>query len=458
MTSRRWPAPRRVLSGAITVAVWLGALWIVWVGVRNGRELQRTAPEVFLGAAPLVGRDSRDGWDWRFNISLVAAGAIGVAVATGSARGWWLRLRLRWVLVGTAAASMLFATMLALTDGFDGLLYPVEHRTEYLVNLASTPSGLDYLRTFVHQVDVNDYSVHVRGHPPGYLGLLKVLEWIGIGGVWTTAILSIVATGVTAGAVLVVVRILAGREWVDRVAPFLVVAPYLIWMATSADAVFTALGAVGTAVLVAGATRRRWIAAWNGAAAGVILGCLLFGTYLGAAFLIIPAIIVIGQACIRRHVPLAAVAGAVVGAAAVTLAFWAGGFWWFDGLEQTKVEYREGSAKFRVWSYFNVGNIAAALIAVGPAVVAGIGGLRDRRIWIVVGAALAAIAASHLSKYTKAEVERIWLLFFPWVTVAAGSVFVHRRLPSRRHVSGALWVGVQASFAIVLQAALVSKW
>lgn len=458
MRSRYRPAPSRVLSGVITVAVWLGALWTVWVGVRNGRELQRDRPSVYLGAAPLVGRNRYDGWDWRFNVSLIAAGAIGVVVATGSARGWWFRMRLRWLLIGTAAASMLFATMLALTDGTDGLLYPVEHRTEYLVNLPSTPPGLDYLRSFVHQVDINGYSVHVRGHPPGYLGLLKVLEWIGIGGVWTTAILSIVATGVTAAAVLVVVRIVAGRDWVDRCAPFLVVAPYLIWMATSADAVFTALGAVGTAALVAGATRRGWTAASIGAAGGIILGCLLFGTYLGAVFVIVAAIIVVGQAWIRRFAPLAVLAGAIGGAAVVTVAFRAGGFWWFDGLEQTKVEYLAGTSKFRAWSYFNVGNIAAALIAVGPAVVTGVGGLRDRRIWILAGAAMVAIAASHLSKYTKGEVERIWLPFYPWVTLACGSLFVWRRSPSQRPVGGALWVGVQASFAIVLQAALVSKW
>ncbi|CAN5628271.1 integral membrane protein [soil metagenome] len=446
---------RRSLPLAILAAGWTAATWVVWTSVVRGRALQRSTPEIFLGAAPLVGRNYRDGWDWRFGWTLVASAALAAFVVVGCLRSWWPRLRLRWLLLGTAAASMLFAVLLALSDGTDGLLYPAEHRTEYLANVGKTPPGLDYLHTFVHLVKVDHYSVHVRGHPPGYLGLLKVLDWIGIGGAWTTAMLSVLATGITAIAVLLVVRVLAGRQWVDRIAPFLVVAPYLVWMVTSADAVYTGLAALGTAALAIGAIRRRWLSAGFGLAGGLLLGAVLFGTYLGAVFLIVPIAVIIGIALLRRRIPVAVVAGAIVGAIAVTLAFRAAGFWWFDGLAQTKIEYHEGTAQFRPWSYFNIGNIGAALIAVGPAVVTGLCSLRDRRVWIASGAAIAAIAASHLSKYTKAEVERIWLLFYPWVTIAAGSLFVGR---TERARTGAIWVGVQAATAIVLQAALVSKW
>lgn len=447
--------PRRVAPFAITATMWLIGTWVVWTSVQRGRALQQAAPHVFLGAAPLVGRNAKDGWDWRFSWSLIAAAAVAGLVIVGGTRGWWSAMRLRWLLVGTAAASMLFAVLLALTDGSDGLLHPVEHRTEYLVNVKVTPPGLEYLRSFVHDVTVNHYSVHIRGHPPGYLGLLKVLDWIGIGGAWTTAVMSVIATGMTVIGVLIVVHVMAGRSWVDRVAPFLVVAPYLIWMVTSADAVYTALGAIGTAAIAVGITRRGWSAASFGLSGGLSLGALLFGTYLGAAFLMVPAIIAVGIAASKRRLPVAVAVGTVAGALAVTLAFRAGGFWWLDGLDQTEVEYREGTAQFRPWSYFNIGNIGAALTAVGPAVLSGLGGLRDRRLWVMTGAALTAIAVSHLSKYTKGEVERIWLLFYPWVTVAAGSIFAGR---VERRRTGAMWVGVQASTAIVLQAALVSKW
>jgi hypothetical protein len=446
---------RRGASFMFATAVWLVATWVVWTSVRRGRALQRSQPAVFLGAAPLVGRNLRDGWDWRFSWALVGAGGVAAVVVAGSARGWWARLRLRWLLLTTAGMSMLFAVLLALTDGTDGLLYSVTHKTEYLVNVPVTPSGLDYLRSFVHLVKVNHYSVHVRGHPPGFLGLLKVLDWIGIGGAWTTAALSVLATGTLAIAVLIVVRVMAGRAWVDRVAPFLVVAPYLIWMVTSADAVYAALGALGTAALAAGATRRRWQSAALGVTGGLLLGAMLFGTYLAAVFLLVPAAVLAGVSVLRRRVPLAAALGAIGGALVVTLAFRAGGFWWLDGLHQTQVEYHEGTAQFRAWSYFNIGNIGAALIAIGPAVLTGLCGLRDRRVWIAAGAGIAAITVSHLSKYTKGEVERIWLLFYPWLTVAAGALFVGR---TERRRTGAMWVGVHASTAIVLQAALVSKW
>jgi hypothetical protein len=66
---------------------------------------------------------------------------------------------------------------------------------------------------------------------------------------------------------------------------------------------------------------------------------------------------------------------------------------------------------------------------------------------------LAAVAASHVSQYTRGEVERIWLLFFPWLVIAAGSLAAR---VARR--SATAWVGLQAACAIGLQAALVSKW
>jgi hypothetical protein len=70
----------------------------------------------------------------------------------------------------------------------------------------------------------------------------------------------------------------------------------------------------------------------------------------------------------------------------------------------------------------------------------------------VVGGLLA-LLASHASQYTRAEVERIWLLFYPWLLVATGAPALH----ARRHSTAAL-VALQAACSIVLQAVLVSKW
>jgi hypothetical protein len=71
---------------------------------------------------------------------------------------------------------------------------------------------------------------------------------------------------------------------------------------------------------------------------------------------------------------------------------------------------------------------------------------------LVVGALLA-MTVSNLSQLTKGEVERIWLLFYPWL-VSCGGVVVAQD----RRWRGAAVVAVQAACALVLQAALVSKW
>ena len=459
-------APRRALTVTTTVTAWAVALWIIWFSIRRGRELQRTAPEIYLGAAPLVGRNFRDGWDWRFGWSLLGAGAIALALAVSCWHGGWFRMRLRWIALTTAFGSAAFAVLLALTDGADGILYAAQHKSEYLANLPITPPAGRFLRTFAARL--HDYSVHVRGHPPGFVLVLKLLAWLGIGGAWTTAMLSVLATALLPLGVLVVVHQLAGDAWMRRAAPFLVVSPYLIWMITSADAVYTAVGAIGIAAITVAVARRGRTAAALGLAGGLLLGGVMFGTYLGAVLLLVPGVLVARALWRRTSGALPAAAGALVGGIAVTVSFRVAGFWWFDGAARTKAEYWAGTAQFRTWGYFGLANLAAALIALGPAAFAGVLRLRDRRMWLLVGATLAALLDSHLSQYTKAEVERIWLLFYPWIAVGAASLFVPSAtgaslgdasadLVVRRH-RAAVWIGVQATCAIVLQAALVSKW
>lgn len=442
---------RRVALALIWCACWFLAAWTVKISVDRGRVLQRRSPEIYLGAAPLVGRNFRDGWDWRFGWALVGAGAVAAIVAAACASGLWWRLRLRWVVVIAAVSAGAFATLLALTDGADGLLYSVQHPTEYSAGLDSFAPAGEFLRTFIDRID--DYSVHVRGHPPGFVLLLKAMAAVGLGGAWPEAVLSVLAAIVLVAAVLVTVHRVAGQEWVRRCAPFLVVAPYAIWMITSADAVYTAMGAVGIALAAIGAHGRGWRAALLGLGSGLVLGLLLFLTYLAAVLVLVPVVVLI--AGLRRREPgtWPVVGGASCGAAVVTGAFLAGGFWWFEGMGRTSIEYWDGSARFRVWSYFGFANLAAALLALGPITFAGLLHLRSRRMWLLVGAALAALTASHLSQFTRGEVERIWLLFYPWIALAAGAFAAqHRRwLP-------AAFVMLQAGCAITLQAALVSKW
>lgn len=443
MTSWR----RRLLPVALPFV----ASAVVWWSVVEGRARQRTNSRLNLGAAPLVGRDEMDGWVWRFGWSLVGAGLLALLVIVTCRAGWWWRVRQRWVLVATSLGSMGFATLLALSDGVDGLRYGAEHKTEYLANLATAPPAGEFVRTFVDEID--RYSVHVRGHPPGFVLVLKFLDAVGLSGVWPVVALSIVGTGVTAAGVLLAVRSVAGDEWMRRAAPLLIVAPYGIWMQTSGDAVFAAVGALGIAAVAEGVSRRRLHALCFGVAAGLLFGCLVFLTYLGGTLLVIPALLLVAAFRQRDAGTVPVVIGGLAAGLAVIAAFWLAGFWWLDGVRATNEQYHLGSAQFRDWSYFAFGNIGAAVIALGPMSVVGVGVLRSRRMWLLVGGALAAILVSHMSRYTKGEVERIWLVFYPWIAIAGAALIARTR-----QWSGAIAVGIQATCAILLQAALLSKW
>ncbi|MEK7425937.1 MAG: hypothetical protein AAB131_19110 [Actinomycetota bacterium] len=437
-------------------SAWTWAIVLVAVSAWWGTRLQREHPEVFLGAAPLVGRDPTDGWQWRFGWGLVGAAAVGGTVILGTARSWWWRVRLRWLVPATGAAAGLFATLLALTDGTDGLLHGATDRTEYMVNLDIAPPAGQFLRHFV--ADIDQYSVHVRGHPPGFVLVLKALDNAGLDGAWPVVALSIIGTVALPIAVLVAVWAVAGHEWARRSAPLLIVAPYALWMVTSADAVYTAVGASGVALFAIGLRTRSWRACGWGSVSGTMLGSLLFLTYGGAMFVLVPAVPAIVAIRRRRPGAVPTLAGAVLAGAAVTALFAVGGFWWFDGANATRHQYWSGTAQFRPFAYFAVANLAASLIAIGPATFAGLLRMWKQRsapapiVTLVAGGALALLAA-HASQYSRAEVERIWLLFFPWLVVA-GSVLVSRA--GGRLALAA--VGSQAVAAIVLQAALVSKW
>ena len=74
-------------------------------------------------------------------------------------------------------------------------------------------------------------------------------------------------------------------------------------------------------------------------------------------------------------------------------------------------------------------------------------------MWVLVGGGMLALGLAHASQHSKGEVERIWLLFFPWLVL--GCVGLYR---SRHRWVVPLWLAVQAGGAIGLQAALVSKW
>lgn len=450
---------RRLGQGARAV-VWLAATGVVALSVVRGRDLERRVPDVFLGAAPLVGRRYWDGWDWRFGWGLVGASVVGALVVSATARGWWRTASSTVVYAAAGVGAAAFAMSLALTDGWNGVWYGAAHRTEYAAHITTTPPAGEFVRTFVERID--EYSVHIRGHPPGFMVLLKAIHALGLGGVGPAIALSIAATALLPVAVLVAVRAIGDDDTMRRAAPFLVVAPYAIWMITSADAVYTAVGAAAVAAVAVGVGRRGRAAAMFGLVGGLLLGSLMFGTYLAGVFMAVPGVVGLWAFGRRRPGALLVAVSSAFGIVLVMGLFRWAGFWWLDGVRRTNEEYWTGSAQFRVWTYFGYANVAAALIAAGPATLAGLTHPGRWRAWPLVGAGVLAVAVSNGSGFTRGEVERIWLLFYPWIAVAGAALLVPAEstpdASARGRRRGAVWVAAQAAGAIVLQSALVSKW
>ena len=68
----------------------------------------------------------------------------------------------------------------------------------------------------------------------------------------------------------------------------------------------------------------------------------------------------------------------------------------------------------------------------GPAVVVGLVVRPDRALGLLIVSTLVAVAIADLSGLSKGEVERIWLPFLPWITLAVVGLFRHLRRRSGR--------------------------
>jgi methylthioxylose transferase len=434
-------------------------LWaVIW-----GRRFERRERRIKLGAAPFAGK-----WHLHVTPALIPAVLLAV-VLVGAGRFLLPRLNDRLVLLWSALSAVVFAFSLAAADGLSAVLAPVVDRTEYWANLANMPSGAKMLRSYSSYDFLVQRSVHLKGHPPGFILLLKGLAAIGLSAPWVAGALSFLGIAVTVVAVGLTTRILGGPFAMRRMLPFFTVAPFLVWMATSADAFYTGVASAGVAFAGVGVARVRTRGQLMfGFVAGLLLGSALFLTY-GAATLAPLVVAVLFAACQQPVRPvfqrvLRVGGSAVVGVALVFAAFWTQGFLWFRGLRVTNKFYWDGSAYFRTWTYFLLANVAVLIIAVGPAVIAGIVTLRNRRLWVLVGSAIVCLLIAESSQYAKGEVERIWLLFMPWLVPATAALTMtafteHSSSVGEQPAPAPFrWLAVQAALAVILQSVLRSKW
>ncbi len=392
--------------------------------------------------------------------------ALPVAVATATvAYGPSLAQTLPWrrLLGLTWVVGLLWGLGLALARGWsEGIVAPLADRDEYLIDVprAREMGVLTVLRDYTDYILLasdNHWETHNSGHPPVPLLAYAGLDRIGLGGSAPSGLVTAAVGSLTVVVVLVALRTLGDEARARTATPFLVLTSLAIWIWISADGAFAAVVGAGVVVLAAAAVApagRR--AALLGLAAGLVLG---LGIFLSYGLVLMGPIAVAVLVAARQWRP---VVPAVLAALVVVGAFAAAGFWWYEAQQILVVRYYEGKGEDRQFSYWIWGNLAAAAIALGPAVWASFGAALERLVrqprqmlagrsgagWLAAGAAVA-IAAADLSALSKSEVERIWLPFLVWlVPLTAWLRTEHRRS----------WLALQAGWTLGVCVVFRTTW
>lgn len=419
------------------------AAWLVLVLVARvwADALQDDGQVIRLKAPPLAGFDIVR-ITWR-NLAAVAVGGVLVAVLPRLLR----ELSWRLTLASVAVASLGWSVALAVVDGWAGLTRGVRWRSdEYLYEVTGIDSPADFVSGFTN--DISTYVTHVRSHPPGLVLLLWVMDRLGLSGFGWNATLYLAAGVLALVAVLIAVREVADEQTARRAAPFLVLTPAAIWIATTAEAFYAGVGAWAVALVVLATGRRDRAGTMLALGGGLLFGALAYLSYGHVLLALLPLAVAVD----RRRLDVLGLA--ILGAVPIAAAFTAAGFWWFDGLAATRAEYADSVARDRAYGPFLVFNAAAFALALGPAMAAALVTLRDRRLWLLVGGALAAVGLAALSGLSKGEVERVWLPFAVWI-LPAGAALTTDGADDRRAAS---WLGLQGTAAVVVQSLLKPRW
>ena len=289
---------------------------------------------------------------------------------------------------------------------------------EYLRTAREVGNVHTLLETYVDRIPYaaeDNWPTHVAGHPPGTLLFFVGLVKVGLGGDLAAGVVVTVLAASTAAAVLVTLRALDAEEVARRAAPFLVLTPAAVFMAVSADALIAAVMAWGLACLAL-ADAAAVVGGARGAAAGLRRGDVLRHAADGA-----------GRA-------RGAGGRTLVAAAPGRGRGGAGG----GALVRVRAASRGGTPTRCCGSATTTGSRRTGRSPTGgtatwPASSSAPGrcccraGARPRPPvppvplgcpLLLVGATVVAIAIADVSGMSKAEVERIWLPFVPWLTVS----------------------------------------
>jgi hypothetical protein len=432
-------------SAGLAVAVALVVLAMLVPAVLDWNVRVRTFPPLHADWDPRVGPGS---------LPALLIGVLGAQRAVDlTERTAWPRL-LVWVFV----VGLAWMLALAYVDGSRGVSEILGTQYEYLRTARRVIDLHATLQGFIPRITQDRpgyWPTHVAGHPPGALAFFVVLVRLGLGGDLTAGLVVTVLAATTAVGVLVTVRALGAERQARRAAPFLVLGPAAVWQCVSADAMFAAVAAWATACLALAATSRatsRRIG-WS-LVAGLLFGCCVMLSY-GLPLLAVLALAVLLVA--RTWVPLVP---AALAAAAVVGTFALFGFSYLEALPAIHDRYWGAIGGRRPWQYWLWGDLAALSISAGPLAAAGVAHLladarstlRDpgsRVVRWLAGAGVAMVLVADLSLMSKAEVERIWLPFVPWVLLACALLPEHWR---RRGLV------LQVVVALVVQHLLFTGW
>jgi methylthioxylose transferase len=425
-SARRPRAPATVTAVAQRIGLRLdlvvGGASLVFVGIATVIGLG--VPNIFAAAPPLFAQ-------WLPHVGVGTPLAVLIAVAVIA---WRPPLALAYPL----AVAWTFS--LALVDGWQrGIADRLTTRDEYLYEVPGVHDIGTMLRTFSSRIldfQPDSWTTHVAGHPPGALLLFVWLDRLGLhGGGWAGMFVILVGS-LAAFAVPWTIRTLGHGELASAVVPFSVLLPGAVWVGVSADGLFAGVTALGVALLV----QRHWLA-WIGG--GLLLGYSVFLSYGLALFSLVALAAVIAT---RRW---GALIVALVTAGVVMAAFTAAGFWWFDGYHLVVERYYQGIGAARPYGYWVWADLAALVLAMGPAAVAGLRRLPHSPLLLLTGAALLAVVLADVTGLSKAEVERIWLPFTVWLVPAAALL----PAPTRRW-----WLAAQALTALAVNHLLLTNW
>ena len=401
----------------MALGLWVG---LVFLGRVWGLLLELQGRQMVLFTPPLLGSYT-DAWDPALTVPIMAAVVLVAGVPVVARRLRWV-----WACAAAAAANLGWGIALAVIDGNDGLVRGLEFGREYrpyVEQIRSIGAGR-WLSGFT--ASVPGAGIQVRAHPPGTPLLLGGLDRIGLGGPWWAALVVLAVAVSTVPAVLIAVRELAGEDTARAALPFVALAPAVLFVFTSFDALYMGVGAWFVAALVL-AVRRPGLVSWGWAvAAGVFAAAAVMGSYGMVLLGLIPLPLAVRDRAWRPVLVAAVTALACVGA------FVPYGFWWLEGLGATREAYYALGLD-RPYLYFLLAGFSALALVTGPAVAAGLAAGRDRRLWLLFGGAVAAIVVADLSGLSTGEVERIWLPFAVWLVPATAVL-------ARRAAVGRVWL------------------